>query len=324
MVEKSLRVVFCGTSEFAVPSLEALAASRHRVAVVVTQPDAPSGRGRRMTVPPVTQAARRLGLAVWQPESLRPAGALTTLRKYQPQVLVVAAYGRILPPSLLSVPPLGTIGMHPSLLPKYRGAAPIQRALLAGETLTGVTTFQVVEAVDAGPILLQRPVPIRPDDTAATLCERLAREGAELLVATLETLGRHRLMPRPQDETQATTAPKLTKADGALDWSRSAESLRDQVRALVPWPGAFTRWNGRLLKVLAAEVASSPLGDRRMVEPGVIAVAADGRLLVGTGDRCLALTQLQPEGRRPMTAADFLAGYRVTPGMRFESVARDP
>ncbi len=316
MTDKQLTTVFCGTSAFAVPSLEALAASRHRVAAVVTQPDAPSGRGRRLASTPVKSTAQRLGLAVLQPATLGRPDALDALQAYRPDLLVVVAYGQILSAAALALPPSGAVGLHASLLPKYRGAAPINRAIMNGETMTGLTTFQIVPEVDAGPILQQQEMSILPTDTALTLAERMALEGATLLVRTLEAMAQGRLAPRPQDLSAVTYAPKLTKRDGLIDWSHGAQHLRDRIRAMVPWPGAYTFLRGRLVKVLEAQVVPA---DREEVQAGEIVAVEGGRLVVGTGRGRLALIAVQPEARRPMTASAFISGYRVKPGMRFDN-----
>ncbi len=317
MVEKRLNVVFCGTSVFAVPALEMLAASRHRVVAVVTQPDAPAGRGRVVMPPPVKVVAQRLGVEVQQPSQLVAAPILAALQEYRPDLLVVVAYGRVLPPAWLATAPHGTVGLHASLLPRYRGASPIQRSIMSGDAATGVTTFRVVEEVDAGPIFRQREVWIQPDDTALTLGERMARAGATLLAETVDALAAGGAQPRAQDHTAATYAPKLTKQDGLIDWTQDADTLCRRVRALVPWPSAYAALGGRQVKIWKARVVAS--ADAGAVSPGAVMSVVGGRLLVGTGRGLLALEEVQPEASQRMSGAAFIAGYRLQPGMRFET-----
>jgi methionyl-tRNA formyltransferase len=259
-----MRIIFLGTAELACPSLRAIAGD---VVLVVTQPDRPRGRQLQLAPPPVKVTARQLGLPVLQPARIRDA--VEELRRHQPDLIVVVAYGQLLPPSLLELPPRGCVNVHASLLPRWRGAAPIQHAILAGDTETGVTTMLMNEQMDAGDILLQRAVPIRPDDTTATLQHRLAPLGAELLV---ETLRLPAWQPLPQDPARVTYARKLTKEDGRIDWTKPAVEIERLVRALNPWPGAFTEDNGKLLKVWKVAVVNDtvrllevqPAGGRRM------------------------------------------------------------
>ncbi|MDR7523646.1 MAG: methionyl-tRNA formyltransferase, partial [Armatimonadota bacterium] len=244
----SLRVVFLGTPAFAIPSLRTLARTTSVVAVV-TQPDRPAGRGRTLTPPPVAVAARALGLPVWQPESLRGAAVQADLAAVRPDLLVTVAYGKIIPPAVLALPPLGAVNLHPSLLPAYRGASPIQRAIADGETVTGVTVMYVSEDLDAGDIVLQREVPIAPEETAGDLEARLAEEGAALLAEAVALIAQGRAPRRPQDHTRATYTKKLAKSDGEIAWGRPAHEIVNHVRAMNPWPCAYTTWRGGLLKV---------------------------------------------------------------------------
>ncbi len=316
MVEKRLNVVFCGTSVFAVPALEALAASRHRVVAVVTQPDAPAGRGRVVMPPPVKVAAQRLGVAVQQPSRLVAEATLAALQEYRPDLLVVVAYGRVLPPAWLAMAPRGTVGLHASLLPQYRGASPIQRAIMSGDAATGVTTFQVVDEVDAGPIFRQREALIQPDDTALTLGGRMACEGAGLLAETVDALAEGGVLPHVQEHAAATYAPKLVKQDGLIDWVQDADALCRRVRALVPWPSAYTVLSSRQVKIWTARAVAS--ADAGAVSPGTIVSVVGGRLLVGTGRGLLECEEVQPEAGQRMSGAAFIAGYRLQPGMKFE------
>lgn len=306
------RVVFLGTGPFALPILEALHAECDLLAVV-TRPDRPRGRGLRPGPTPVKERAGELGVEVLQPASLADGDFLARLGDLRPDYLVLADFGRILPPALLGLGK-AVVNVHPSLLPRWRGPAPIPRALMAGDEVTGVTTLHVSERVDAGDIILQKEIPISPEDTAGTLRARLAREGAELVLRTLHLLMKGEAPRLPQDEGRATYAAPLTPADEVLDWGRSAEEVANQVRALAPSPGARTRWGGRQLKVgrvrVVAAAPESP-GDAR---PGqVVALTGEG-FLVACGRGAVEVLEVQPEGKRPMAAADFLRGYRLGVG----------
>lgn len=310
------RIVFLGTPEFAVPSLVALLAEAEILAVV-TQPDRPKGRGQQVSAPPVVALARERGLRLLQPARLRDPQVIQTIAGLGPDVIVTVAYGRIIPPDLLRIPSLGCINLHPSLLPKYRGASPIQRAILNGETETGVTIMYQSEELDAGDIILQRSVPILPEDTAATLEGRLAEVGAQALVEALRLIAAGRAPRRPQDHPQATYVGKLTKDDGRVDWSRPATHIANQVRAMAPWPSAYTRHRGRLLKIWRA-VPAAPPDDRDAPRPApgtVVAVQREG-FVVATGDGALLVGEVQPEGRRRMSAEEYVRGARLEVGER--------
>ena len=294
-----------GTPEFAVPVLEALA-DAHRVVGVVTQPDRPAGRGRRLAPSPVKQVALEHGLMLSQPHSLRTPEAVAQLSAWRPEVIVVAAFGQILPQDVLDIPPHGCLNVHGSLLPRWRGAAPVAAAILAGDEVTGVTVMQMDAGLDTGPVLAQREEPIAPDDTQATLEERLARLGAELLVGTLVAYLAGSLLPRSQPGEGATYAGQLRKEDGWLDWSRPAVELDRRVRAFTPWPGAFTMWRGRRLKVLRAVPLPAWRGG---VSPGTV-VALAGGVVVATGEGALRLEEVQLAGKRPMDIGAFLRGQR--------------
>ena len=294
-----------GTPQFAVPSLEALV-GEHEIVCVITQPDRRAGRGRKLTPPPVKEAALRHGLSVWQPPTLREPQAIAHLKELAPQVMVVVAYGEILRPEVLSIPPHGVINVHASLLPRYRGPSPIAAAILAGDTETGVTVMLMDEGMDTGPILSQATCPIAPDDTAGTLGERLALLGANLLANTLPRWLRGEITPRPQDHQQATYCRLLRKEDGLIDWSRPAEELARQVRAYHPWPGSYTLWRGRPLKVLRARALSDHSTDE---PPGLVVMLPRGPAVV-TGKGLLLLEEVQPAGRRPMPGAAFARGQR--------------
>ena len=306
-----VRVVFMGTPEFAVPSLEALARA-YSVVGVVTQPDRPAGRGRQLTQPPIRQAAERLGLPVYQPRTLNAPEALGRLADWQPDVIVAAACGHILPPNVLALPPAGCINVHASLLPRWRGAAPIAAAILAGDQVTGVTIMQMDEGIDTGPILAQRQEPILAEDTQATLARRLAPLGAALLLDVLPAILRGDVTPQSQPEDGVTFAPLIRKEDGALDWTRAAVALDRQVRAFTPWPGTFTVWRGQRLRVLAA--TPLPATDQE-AQPGTI-VALEGGAAVVTGDGLLRLDQMQLAGKRPSDGLAFIRGQRDFVGSR--------
>lgn len=303
-----------GTAMFARPSLRALRDAGHEIALVVTQPDRPAGRGRRVTSPPAKLAAQDLRLPVLQPETVRDPAVLAVLRAVGPQVIVVVAYGQLLPESILALPPHGCVNLHPSLLPKYRGPAPIPWAIMNGETVTGVTIMQIEARMDAGPILLQQAEPIRPDDTAGTLSDRLAFVGAELLCRSLDQVARGTASLTPQDERVATYAPKLKPEDTRFDWTRDAKALENMVRGLMPDPGAAVRFGGRMVKVLECVVEAAP-----GAPPGtVLAVDREKGVLVATGKGGLWLKRVQPENRRAMGAEEFARGYRLRPGTAFD------
>ncbi len=302
-----MRLVFMGTSEFAVPALHRLADARHEIVSVVTQPDRPAGRGRAPLHPPVKQAALELGLTIWQPETMRTLEAVAHLRELAPQAVAVAAYGQILRPAVLEVPPLGCLNIHGSLLPKLRGASPIAFAILEDHDQTGVTIIQMDAGMDTGPILAQRSLPVRPDDTTPSLSVRLAELGADLIVDTLPRWAAGQITPQPQDNEQATYTRILKKEDGRIDWSKPASVLDREVRAFFPWPGSFTSWNGRGLKVLAAAPLPTPASNHT---PGTAVHVDDPRspLAVRTGSGLLLLLRLQLEGKRAMSGEEFVRG----------------
>jgi methionyl-tRNA formyltransferase len=302
-----MKLVFCGTPQFAVPSLEKLAAAGFQVQLVVTQPDRPQGRGMEMAASPVKQSAVKLGLPVVQPETIKKNEEFQQkLTALQPDAIIVVGYGRIVPAWMLQLPPQGNINVHASLLPKYRGAAPIQWAIANGETATGVTTMRINEGLDTGDILLQRETPILPEDTAETLAPRLAQMGADLLVETLRGLDHRSIHPVPQDNAQATLARILTKEDGKIDFDRTAVEIHHRLRGFQPWPGAYTQFRQKNLKIVAAR-PSELLSD---LAAGELRIAGE-LLFVGCGaGTTLELLQVQPEGRKSISAREFIAGYR--------------
>jgi methionyl-tRNA formyltransferase len=327
MVEgRSLRVLLFGTPAFAVPTLEALIASRHDVQTVVTQPDRPSGRGQKTNVPAVKRRAMDANIPVLQPDRLKDEAFLDTIRASGADLGVVIAYGKILPDGLLAIPRLGFINVHASLLPRYRGAAPVHRAVIAGESKTGVTIMRVVKALDAGPMLARVERPIGPDETSGEVERDLAARGATLLVEIVDALATGPIPEEAQNDSAATYAHRLTKDEGRVDWGQSAQQLHNQIRGLYPWPHAFTYHQGKRLILLRSEtgVASDRAGTGLLPShaapvPGSVLDATGDRLIVATGEDVLAIRELQAEGRRPMTAREFLAGYRIAPGDRLSS-----
>ena len=320
-----MNIVFAGTPEFAVPTLEALRREGHEITLVVTQPDRPRGRGMKLAAPAVKTAAERLGLPVEQPKKLRGEAGRKILARHKPDAVVIVAYGEIIPGDLLSIPRHGWINLHASLLPKYRGAAPIQRAIINGETVTGVSTMQIDEGMDTGPVLLAREVPIAGEDTSETIAPKLAHTGAELMVETLTGLAEGTLTPSPQDHSQATKAPMLKKQDGRIDWSKPARQLHNLIRGVTPWPGAFTTFRGDSLRILRARATSDPPGwtGETAPSPGLLweekrrgehaLYAACG------GGTWLELIEVQLAGRNRVPAADFIHGLHVTSGETMSS-----
>ncbi|HWE60992.1 MAG TPA: methionyl-tRNA formyltransferase [Chloroflexota bacterium] len=315
---EELRIVFMGTPAFAVPSLRALLSINEidgtpiHVVGVVTQPDRPAGRGRRLTASPVKTEALAAGIPVQQPEHLRRPEALQALQALAPDLIVVAAFAQILSKRVLDLPRCGCLNVHASLLPRYRGAAPIQAAILDGAPETGVCIMRMEAGLDTGPVLACYREPILPDDTAESLGARLAMGGAELLLRTVPDWVRGAIVPEPQDETQATVTRPLRKEDGRIDWQLPAAYIERQVRAMFPWPGAYTTAGGALLKVRAASVVSAPTAGQT---PGTLLAAPEGPYpLVVTGDGLLALREVQPAGRRPMAGADWLRGIPAVRG----------
>lgn len=299
-----MRLIFLGSPTFAVPSLDALLAAGHDVRLVVTQPDRPAGRGQHLTPPPVARRARERGLPLWQTSSLRGEAAEARLRAVGADAMALAAFAALVPPPILPLAPHGILNVHPSLLPRWRGAAPIQAALLFGDHETGVSIIRLVRALDAGPILVQERVPIVPQDDYLTLEPRLASLGAQLLVRALDALERGTLVERPQGDERATYTHKLERQDGRIDWREPAEAIWRRVRAYRGWPGAWTTWEGALLKVLVAW----PLEPRREAAPGTVLVDR-GQLSVSTGDGCLRLDQVALEGRRQQSGLELLRGH---------------
>jgi methionyl-tRNA formyltransferase len=307
-------LVFCGTPRFAVPTLEALVHAGFPIRLVVTRPDKPRGRGLALTPSPVKQAALALDLPVTQPESIKNKDEFRAqLTALNPDAIIVVGYGRIIPQWMIDLPRLGNINLHASLLPKYRGAAPIQWAIARGETMTGVTIMRIDAGLDTGDILLQREIPINVTDTAETLAPALAATGAALMVETLQGLQAGTISPRPQDHTKATLAPTLKKEDGRIDFLLSAHEVCNRLRGFQPWPGAFTSFRGKNLHVWDAATSS------RSLPPAELVVEND-RLFAGCGGgTALTLLEVQPEGKKHMAVRDFIHGYRPQTGEKLGS-----
>jgi len=299
-----LSLIFCGTPRFAVPSLEKLAAAGHRIHLVVTQPDRPKGRGLELVASPVKQSALKLSLPITQPDRIKTNEEFRSqLTSLKPDAIIVVGYGRIIPQWMLDFPPLGNINLHASLLPKYRGAAPIQWAIANGETITGNTTMRIDAGLDTGDILLQRELPIDADDTAETLAPRLAAMGADLLVETLRGLEAGSIQPRRQDDSRGTIAPILKKEDGLIDFNRTAEEILNRLRGFQPWPGAYTKFRGKNLQILKAQPSTES------VPPAELKVIVD-RLVVGCAQKTsIEVLELQLEGKKRASAQSFINGY---------------
>lgn len=307
-----MRLVFMGSPDFAIPSLRALAESKHELAAVVTQPDRPRGRGRKPRPTPVKELAKLLGIRVYEPVKLEEIWE--PLAQIQPLVIVVVAYGKILPPEVLRLPKLGCINVHASLLPKYRGAAPIHRAIINGETKTGVTTMFMEEGLDTGDILLQEAITIGENETAGQLHDRLAEKGAGLLLKTLGQLESGELKRVSQKHAEATYAPPLTSADEIIDWNKPARQVKDQVRGLNPWPGACTTWNGKILKIWQVELVTGTKREEGTM-PGTVLQADPARgIEVQTGKGTVLVTKLQRQGGKRLDAGQFLRGHLLFKG----------
>jgi methionyl-tRNA formyltransferase len=306
--EVVMRIVFMGTPEFAVPALERLIFDGYEVVAVYTQPDKAAGRGQHFVASPIKQVAISLNRPVVQPASFKEAGAVAQLAGLQPEVIVVAAYGQLLPQSVLDIPAHGCINIHPSLLPRYRGASPVAAAILGGDEFTGVSIMLMDRGLDTGPVLAQAQIPILPQDTTGSLTAKLSHIGAQLVLDVLPRWLKGELEPQPQDESRATSSGMLSKEDGEIDWHRPAVDIWRRVRAFQPWPGGYTLWQGRQLKVLEAV----PLRQEQALEVGrVIAVNKEEVAFgVNTGDGILGVLRVQLEGKRAMSAAEFLRGQR--------------
>ncbi|QYR24068.1 methionyl-tRNA formyltransferase [Paenibacillus sp. sptzw28] len=307
-----MRIVFMGTPEFAVPSLEALLDAGHEIVLVVTQPDRPKGRKKTLTPPPVKEAALLRGIPVEQPERLRSSDTVSCIADLKPDLIVTAAYGQILPKAVLDAPSLGCINVHGSLLPRYRGGAPIQRAVMNGETMTGVTIMYMAEGLDTGDMISKVEVPITDEDTSGTLFEKLSLAGSELLMQTLPAIENGAVRAIPQNAADATYATNLSREDERIDWSRTARSVFNQVRGLSPMAGAFTLLGGEPFKVWGCKPVNS--GGTAGTLPGTVIKTDETGILVQTGEGALLLTVIQPAGKKAMPASEWLKGARLPAG----------
>ncbi|MBP1764760.1 MAG: Methionyl-tRNA formyltransferase [Firmicutes bacterium] len=308
---RKLRIVFMGTPDFAVPCLDRLVRDEHQIIAVVTQPDRPKGRGRHFTPSPVKEYAQEYNLPVLQPEKIKDPGFMEQLAVLQPDVIVVVAFGQFLPQRLLDLPSLGCINVHASLLPKYRGAAPIHWAIMNGETSTGVTTMYMDSGMDTGDMILKRETPISPDENTGQLHDRLSSLGAGLLAQTLELAVENKAPRTPQNSEEASYAPLLTRQIEAIDWKRSAMEIHNQVRGLNPWPGAYCLYNDRTLKIWRTHIQET-VGI--FAAPGCIVAVERDCLLVAAGNGTICIDEVQPQNKRRMGVGDFSTGYRVNAG----------
>ena len=314
MIASPWRIVFFGTPAFAIPVLRNLLQESGEVVAVVTQPDREKGRGRKVIPSPVKELALQHRLTLLQPEKVREETFQKKIKDFQPDLFVLVAYGQILPKSLLEIPKHGAVNVHASLLPKHRGAAPIPWAILNGERVTGITTMMMDEGMDTGDILLQTEIPIGDGETSQTLYDQLALLGARLLSETVKGMKAGSVHPIPQDHSKATYAPPLKKEDGKIDWSKGAKEIDRQVRALNPWPGAFTEWNGQLLKIYKGEVREE-ISER---EAGIVSWVGSDFIELGTGKDSFLIKEVQLEGKRRMSVQDFLAGHPIPVGTVFK------
>lgn len=309
-----MNIVFMGTPDFSVPTLQRLIESEYTVIAVVTQPDRPKGRGRQVVSPPVKVLAAQHSILVFQPERIRAPEIQQQLREFAPDAIVVVAYGQILPESILQIPRLGCINVHASLLPKYRGAAPFQWAIIRGEQETGITTMIMDKGMDTGDILLQERVAIDTKDTAGTLHDKLSQTGAELLLRTLQGLEEGSVKPIPQNHEEATYAPLLKKQDGLIAWQEPATAIYNKVRGMQPWPGAYTFFQGKTIKLLKVEIDASCSPEVEASPGTVVAIDQERGPVIATGGGLLRILEIQPQNKRPMQCSDFCRGYHVKIG----------
>ncbi len=308
-----LRVIFMGTPEFACPTLQKLIDRGEDIIAVVTQPDKPKGRGQKTAAPPVKELAEKSGIMVLQPVKVRAPEFIETVRGMNPDLIVVVAFGQILPKTLLDIPKFGCINVHASLLPRYRGAAPLNWCIINGETETGVTTMQMDEGLDTGAMLLKKTTPIDPEEDTRSLHDRLSVLGAETLSETLDLLVAGKLNPEKQDDSQSCYAPMLKKEHGRIDWKLDAAAIRNMVRGMSPWPGAHTSLDGKLVKIFRVRADASPGRDKAV--PGTVLRAGREGIEVACSGGVIIIDELQLEGRKRLTAGDFLAGCKITPGI---------
>lgn len=305
-----MKVIFMGTPDFSVGTLEALVAAGHEVVLVVTQPDKPKGRGKEMQFTPVKECALKYNIPVFQPRRVREADCIEELRRYNADIMVVVAFGQILPKEILEMTAYGCVNVHASLLPKYRGAAPIQWSIIDGEGVTGVTTMQMDEGLDTGDMLLKTEIPIDAKETGGSLHDKLAEAGAKLCVETLQALQNKAVTPIPQGETTTAYAKMLNKQLGNIDWTQSAVAIERLIRGLTPWPSAYTDWNGKVMKIWDSEVVEGASGEK----PGTIVQVEKDAFYVQTGEGFLKVRMLQIPGKKKMDAGAFLRGYQIKTG----------
>lgn len=309
-----MRVIFMGTPDFAVATLEEIIKAGHEVVLVVSQPDKAVGRSKALKYTPVKACALAHGIEVYQPERVREEACVEYLRGYEPDIIIVEAFGQIIPKAILDMPRFGCVNVHASLLPKYRGAAPIQWAIINGDTVTGVTTQRMAEGIDTGDMIMKQEVIIREDETGGSLFDRLSETGAKLCVKTIEAIEAGTAVYTPQDESMATHTKKIYKELGSIDWSKDAKSIECLIRGLDPWPSAYTRLDDRTLKIWKAQVIPANFGDA----PGCIVKVEKNRILVQTGEGTLSLLEVQLEGKKRMPVEAFLNGYEVKEGTYFK------
>lgn len=309
-----MKIVFMGTPEFALPTLKSLHHSSHSILSVITQPDKPKGRGQKLILSPIKQYALDSNLPTLQPKTVNDPEFIESLKKNQPDLIIVVAFGQILSEAFLKIPKQFCINLHSSLLPKYRGAAPIHRSILNGDTRTGVTTMIMDKGMDTGDILLMKEIPINEDDNAQTLHDALAETGGALVIETIKRLEENTLLPTPQDHSQATYAAKLKKEEGLIHWEQTAKIISYQVRGLTPWPGTYTLLNKKRLRILKVIISDGAPDD----VPGKVARITDIGIEVGTGEGRLIITELQPEGKKSMSAKSFMAGHKIERGTLFD------
>ena len=308
-----MKIVFMGTPEFAIPSIQKIHSSSHSLLSVVTQPDRPKGRGQKKIASPIKNFAVENNIPVLQPEKVNTEEFISSLLKNRPDYIIVVAFGQILGETFLKIPKQFCINLHSSLLPKYRGAAPINRAILNGDTVSGVTTIIMDKGMDTGDILLTKEIPIELNDDAKSLHDKLAEEGAELVLETLSRLKKNKIFPVSQNSGIASYAPKLKKEESLIDWQQDAKSIFNKIRGLTPWPGTHTLYKGKRLGILKGEVLSGDPADH----PGYVERITDSGIEVGTGDKRLKIKELKPEGKKSMSVKNFLSGYKINRGDKF-------
>ena len=311
-----MNIIFLGSSGFAVPALKALLRAKHKIACVVTQPDRKKGRGLHVEGTPVKQAALEAGLQIFQPQKINTPEAIEFLKKFSPDLFVVIAYGQILEKSVLAIPKIFCINAHASVLPRYRGAAPISWAIINGEDSTGVSIMKLDESMDTGPVIRSKEIKINDDDTVISLEQRLSELAAELVIDSLTLIDENRYQLIPQDESKATFAPKLKKQDGLIDWKKQAIQIHNLIRGCLAWPGAFTYYNGKLIKIYKARGVTRATGQQGTIKPGEVAEVSKNGILILTGKDYLCIDELQPEGKKKMSVEEFIAGHEVVAGSR--------